>query len=123
MTIAAMPSSLLMPDGLDIDLFPMPSELTVAQAVAVLCMSDLNMSERRLNDILDDGKLEFRLENGERFISMDTLLGYVQMRKSRQVWLDEMARENQEMGLYDMEFKLEEYNATRNAIREENRRT
>ena len=122
MTFTTMPPSLLMPGGQDIDLFPMPSELTVAQAARILCMSDLKMSERRLNDILDEGNLEFRLENGERLISVDTLFDYIQMRKSRQAWLDEMAREDQEMGLYDMEYNLEEYNATRNAIREENRR-
>jgi hypothetical protein len=82
--------------GQDIDLFPAPSELTFAQA-----MKFLRMSERRLNDMLDAGHFVFRLENGERLVQMDSLIEFEQERERGHAALDEMVRWNQEMGLYD----------------------
>ena len=96
MTIAAMPSSLLMTVGQDVDLFPMPSELTVAQAARII-----DMSERRLNDILDAGHIAFQQKGNERLIHWDNLLQFKQWQKDTFATLEEMVRRDQEMGLYD----------------------
>ena len=96
MTITTMPSSLLMPVGQDMDLFPMPSELTVAQAARIL-----DMSEACVEDYLDDGIIESRWENGKRLIQWDSLMKFYQKRKWMEEGLNEIARMSQEMGLYD----------------------
>jgi len=96
MTFITMPSSLLMPDELDIDLFPMPSELTVAQAARML-----GVSVRRLNDILAAGHIAFQQEGNERLIHWDNLLKFKQWQEDTFAALAEMARRDQEMGLYD----------------------
>jgi hypothetical protein len=94
---ATLPHSFLATGGQDIDLFPVSSsDLTVAQAA-----KHLQTSEKHLNRLLDAGQLTFRLENGERLISLSRLLEYEQMRERRRAWLDEQVRENQEMGFYD----------------------
>ena len=96
MTIAAMPSSLSMPVGQDVDLFPMPSELTVAQAARIL-----DMSEACLDEYLDDRIIEFRRENDKRLVQWDSLMKFYQKRKWMEEGLNEIARMSQEMGLYD----------------------
>ena len=93
---ATLPRSFPAIAGQEVDLYPVPSEFTVAQAA-----KRLRMSENHLSDLLDAEYIPFLLKNGERFISQDSLLEYEQMRKRRGAWLDEMARENQEMGFYD----------------------
>ena len=118
MTFVTTPTSLLMPDGQDFDLFPSRSGVSIPQAASVL-----RMSEMHLNNLLDMGEMETQMENGKRVIVRESFLEFKQEQERSRRWLDEMVRENQEMGLYDMEFNLEEYNATRNAIREENRRS
>ena len=85
-----------MPDGRDVDMFPMPSELTVAQAARVL-----DVSEGYIREILEDELIMSRLGNGERLIEYTSLLAYGQERKRMNAALDEMCRMNQEMGLYD----------------------
>jgi len=117
MTFTAMPS-LLMPDVQDIGMFPMVSDVPISQAATLL-----HMSEKHLNNLLDAGEMETRQDNGERVIVRKSFLEYKQEREKTRRWLDEMVREDQEMGLYDMEFNLEEYNATRKAIREADRRS
>jgi hypothetical protein len=93
--------------GENIDLFPAPSELTVVQTAEFL-----RTTERHVNDMLDAGYFEFRRESGERLVLWSSLIEYVQMRKRRRAWLAEMVRENQEMGLYDMEpYGTESYDA------------
>jgi hypothetical protein len=97
MTLTAAPSSVFPTiDGRGIGLSPAVSECTVAQAAEFL-----DMSERRLNALLDDERIAFRLENGERLVQWSGILDYEQMRKRREAWLDEMAQWDQEMGLYD----------------------
>jgi len=96
MTFTTMPSSLLMPVGQDVDLFPMPSELTVAQAARML-----GVSEAGIDEYIDDGIIESRWENGKRLIQWDSLVKFYQKRKWMEEGLNEIVRMSQEMGLYD----------------------
>ena len=93
---ATLPRSFPVTAGQEVDLYPVSSELTVAQAA-----NHLQTSEKHLNHLLDAEQIVFRLENGVRLIALNNLLEYEQMRKRRGAWLDEMTRENQEMGFYD----------------------
>ena len=83
-------------NGQNTDVLPVMSECTVAQAATLL-----DMSEHRLNNLLDAGRIAFRQENGERLVERNSLLDYEQRRIHRSAALDEMVRVNQEMGLYD----------------------
>ena len=75
---------------------PAVSECTVAQAATLL-----DMSEQRLNRLLDAGRIAFRQKNNERLVERSSLLDYEQRRADRSAALAEMVRMNQEMGLYD----------------------
>jgi hypothetical protein len=104
MSIVIPSHPFLVEDGQNIDLFPAPSELTVVQTAEFL-----RTTERHVNDMLDAGYFEFRRESGGRLVLWSSLVEYEQMRKARRAWLDEEARENQELGLYDMEPYMEPY--------------
>ena len=121
MTSAAMPSSLLALDRQDFDLFPvrsesMQSDLTVAQAAKIL-----GSREGLIHSLIEDGDVDSRIVDGEKMVVRESFIAYKKERDRRIAAMAEMVRENQEMGLYDMEFNLEEYNATRNAVRNANR--
>jgi len=73
-----------------------PTECTVAQAAEFL-----RISECRLNDLLDAGRIAFRQENDVRLVQWSNLREYKQKRALRRAWLEETVRMNQEMGLYD----------------------
>ena len=96
MTFITMPSSLLMPDELDIDLFPMPSELTVAQAARIL-----DGSEGLVDELLNAGQIAFHWENGERLVQWDSLRNYARNEEHRFDTLATMVQWEQKMGLYD----------------------
>ena len=83
-------------DRLDVDLFPTASEYTVSQATKILDVIDGFVDE-----VLRDGLIPFRWENGERLIDRDVLLAYREERIRRRESLNEMVRWDQEMGLYD----------------------
>jgi len=91
-----MPSSLLMPGGQDVDLFPMPSELTVAQAAKYL-----DGAEGLVEELLNAGQIAFHWENGERLVQWDSLLNYARNEKRRFDALAKMVQWEQEVGLYD----------------------
>ena len=91
-----MPTSLLMPDGQNIDMFSMQSELTVAQAAKIL-----DTSEACLEQLLDIGAYEFRQVGNQRLIERDYLMEQARWHARTRAGLREMARMNQEMGLYD----------------------
>ena len=55
-------------DGRNISTFPMVSECTVAQAARFL-----DVSEGYVNEMLNAGRVIFRLEDGERLIEWDNL--------------------------------------------------
>jgi len=88
--------SFLTTDGQNLDLFPVLSEWTVAQAAVFL-----DMSEDCLNQLLDFGVLEYKDDNGCRLIRRDDLFEHERERKRRRAALDELVRLDQEMGLYD----------------------
>jgi len=83
-------------DGQDVALFPVSAELTVAQAAEFL-----RTTERHLNDLLNAGRIAFRLENGKRLVQGDSLLEFEQWRERGHATVDQMMRWNQEMGLYN----------------------
>jgi len=90
------PTSFLTTDSQNIGLFPMPSELTVAQAARFL-----DGSEGLVNELLDDGLITFRLENGERLVQWNRLLEYAQEEKRSNAAAASLFRFFQEMGLSD----------------------
>ena len=86
----------MMADGEDVCFAPVRSELTVQQA-----RKFLRMSERRLNDLMNNDRIAYRQVGGERMILRDSLLEFEQERERRHALLDEIAQMSQEMGLYD----------------------
>jgi hypothetical protein len=96
MTLTLPSHSFLTEAGQNVDLFPVSSDLTVAQAAVLL-----DMSEACVNDLLNIGAFEFRLKNGERLLLREPLLEYKEWSESTGAWLAEETRWNQEMGLYD----------------------
>ena len=91
-----MPPSLLMPDGQDVGILPMPSELTITQAAKIL-----DMSVACVNSFLDDGTIESRWENGTRLIQPDSFWEFESdYREGREAMAD-LTRWAQEMGMYD----------------------
>ena len=84
------------PEKQNIDLSPVSTEVTIPQAVALL-----GMSEGCVQELLKVGVLQSKLEGTQRLINRDKLLEYKHKRERRLTMLDEMARIDQEMGLYD----------------------
>ncbi|MCL2304798.1 MAG: hypothetical protein FWC43_05585 [Planctomycetaceae bacterium] len=89
-------SPFLMTEGQEMNLFPVSSEVTLSQAARFL-----KMSEKHLNNLLDIERITFREENGKRMILRNSLLEYERKREKTRICLDEMVRENQELGFYD----------------------
>jgi len=83
-------------DGLTIERFTPPTELTIEQTARFL-----RMSERHVNDLLDAGEIASRQENGKRLVLWESLLTFELERERLGAALNEMVRMNQEMGLYD----------------------
>ena len=97
MTLTVAPTSIFpTTTGQDIAAFPVVSECTVAQAAEFL-----DISERHLNDLLDNNFIASRQENGERLVQWNSILDFEQREARRLAWLAEEAQWNQEMGLYD----------------------
>ena len=90
--------SFLTTDEQNVDLFPLPIELTTAQAAAVL-----GMPEGGIFEMLKLGILTKSTQKGhQRLVDRDELLAYKREYEIGKAILDEMAREDQEMGLYDL---------------------
>jgi len=95
MTLTAIPSYPVA-GSRSFDLFPQPSELTVAQAAEFL-----DGSEGYVDELLNAGLIVFRLKNGKRLVQWDSLLDFAQEEDRKNATLNEMVRMDQEMGLYD----------------------
>ena len=95
MSLAITPSPFLATDE-NVNLFPVPSECTVAQAAEFL-----DMSEACVTELLRDQIIISRLANGERLIQRDSLLEYGMEYREGLEALAEIAQMSQEMGLYD----------------------
>jgi len=80
----------------DIDLFPVSSECTVAQAAKIL-----DMSEGCAEELLDDNVIEYRQNGDERLVQRDSLLEFNTDYREGLRELAQITREWQEMGLYD----------------------
>ena len=90
--------SFLNTDEQSIDLFSLPTELTTAQAAVVLGMPEGGIFEMLKLGILKKS----RQKGNQRLVDRDELLAYKRKYEIGKAILDEMARENQEMGLYDL---------------------
>jgi excisionase family DNA binding protein len=88
--------SFLTTDGQNTALYPMPTELTVSEAAAVLDVPDGYVEE-----LLNDDLIESRQEGSKRLIDYAGLLAYKREYERRHTALDEMFRIDREMGLYD----------------------
>ena len=93
---AALPHTFPSIDRRSVDMSPSVSECTVAQAARFL-----DVPEGYVNEMLNAGRVEFRLEDGERLIEWDSLRDYEQKWKRRLAGLAEMVSLDQEMGFYD----------------------
>ena len=97
MSLTVVPPHSFLTIGMaDIDLFPAVSECTVSQAATIL-----GVSEGYVDEVLRDGLIAFRWDNGERLIERNILLDYREERRRMNAALDEMIRWDQEIGLYD----------------------
>ena len=98
MSLTIPPSAASFPstDQPALGLFPRVSECTVAQAARFL-----DGSEGLVNELLDDGVITFRLENGERLVQWNSLLEFEQKEDRQYAGLEEIVRLSEEMGLYD----------------------
>ena len=96
MTFTAMPHSLLMPVGQDIDLFPAVSELTVAQAAKFL-----DGTEGLVDELLNAGLITSRMKNGVRLIPWDSLQNYAQEENRKDAALAELFQMFREAGMSD----------------------
>ena len=97
MSLTVTPSSpFLATDEQSVGLFPLPSELTVAQAAKLI-----DASEGYIDELLDTGFVAFRLENGRRLVRRDRLLEHEAEYQEGLKGLAEITQMSQEMGLYD----------------------
>ncbi len=74
----------------------LPSELTVAQAADIL-----NCSEAHIVRLSDADEIKFRVVDGSRLVQRDSLLTLAQEINEVNAAINEIVRENQELGLYD----------------------
>lgn len=97
MTFTAIPTQpFLATNDLSADLFPVLSELTVAQAAKII-----GEPEGYIDELLKAGLVAFRQENGERLIQRDSFLEFEAEDREMGEALTEITRWSQEMGLYD----------------------
>ena len=96
MSFATLSHHSVLPDGQDAALFPAPSELTVAQAAKFL-----RSSEGYVQELLDDGLLEYRQEEGQRLVQWNCLADFEQKRERGYQALERIFQQFQEMGLND----------------------
>ncbi|HZK67184.1 MAG TPA: helix-turn-helix domain-containing protein [Chloroflexota bacterium] len=76
---------------------PVHAELTTQQAADLL-----NVSRPHLIKLLETGEIPFHKTGTHRRIRFDDLMRYGRLRDQKEASaLDEMARDAQEMGLYD----------------------
>ena len=95
MSLAAPVShSFLTTDEQNVDLFPLPTELTVAQAAIMLGVSDGYVVE-----LLADDMIEHRQEGARRLINRDELFAYKQKRERRRAECEELMSMFREMGI------------------------
>jgi len=85
MFLTISPHSVLPGESQDVDLFPVSSKLTAAQAAKVL-----RMSEHHLNNLLTAGYIAFRQENSERVVLRESMLNLEEERERKHAALNRM---------------------------------
>jgi len=86
----------ILTDGLDVGAFSAPSELTVAQAAKFL-----RSSEGYVIELLDDGLIESRQENSQRWVQWNSLADFEEERERGFQALERIVQWSHELGLYD----------------------
>jgi len=86
--------SFLTTDEQSVDLFPLPTELTIVQAALVL-----GVSVGYVEELLADDLIEHRQEGTRRLIDRDKLFAYKQRRERRRAECEELMSMFREMGL------------------------
>ena len=87
----------MMAKGLGIALMPLHSELTTSEAADIL-----NVSRPYLIKLLDSGEIPCHRVGRHRRIRLEDVMIYKQkLRQEREAFLDRLAAESQELGLYD----------------------
>lgn len=84
-------------NGLGIAVTPLHSELTTSQAAELL-----NMSRPHLIKLLDAGDIPYHMVGKHRRIQRENAMAYKRnIRQGQEAFLDRLAAESQELGLYD----------------------
>lgn len=86
----------LMANGEDIEIIPLKDELTVSQTRLFL-----RTSERHVNELLDAGKIAFRMNGDERMVQRDSLLEFERKREQKHAFLNDLLEQSKEVGTYD----------------------
>lgn len=86
----------LMAGGINVEIIPVEVELTVSQTSGFL-----RTSERHVNDLLDAGKIAFRMNGDERMVQRDSLLEFDRNRERKHAFLDDLLELSREMGEND----------------------
>ena len=84
-------------EGQGVTIIPDQAELTVAQAAEIL-----DVPEECVIGLCCHGVLEYRQDGDRYWIDRDQLVKYEAVRRWKLEGLNEITRESQEMGLYDM---------------------
>lgn len=82
----------LVASGVNVEIIPVETELTVSQASEFL-----RTSERHVNDLLDAGKIAFRMNGSERMVQRDSLLEFERERERTHDFLNELLELSQEI--------------------------
>lgn len=96
-TIEYAPATMLFSGTISATVGTLPSELTIAEASELLCVS-----EPFLVDLLDSGAIAYRKIGNQFRVQLDDAVRYKKKRSQlRKKSLDELVQMSQEMGLYD----------------------
>jgi hypothetical protein len=92
----AVSSHSILTDAQDVGSFPVSSECTISQAA-----NFLRTSEGYVTELLDDGLIEYRQKEGQRFVQWNSLADFEQERERRYKGLERIFQQFREMGLND----------------------
>jgi excisionase family DNA binding protein len=96
MSLTALSHPVLATDALDVGSFAVSSELTIAQAAAVL-----DVPTGYVDELLEDNLIEYTQEGNQRLIDRDKLFAYKEKSERGHAALDELLRMFHEAGLSD----------------------
>ena len=84
--------------GKAVAIIPVPKEITSKRAATIL-----NINHPEMINLLDEGEVPYRRDEGERKILLSELLHYKHREKERKrEFINDLTRETQLMGLYEL---------------------